>query len=238
MFRRVLSLSIVALFAFSALAARGQEPPSKIPPPPVAPSSAAALHPEADLAGRVADLEKQVAELKEKNTELIRIANNNSTMLRDVVTARATPEGGQRYVPNVQAIRDDNDARRVLVDTVVQGMTRTTGELRIHNDMASGQSLVINGVDTIYIPAKSTRVVSVASGTATTELAGEGTKSWMIGAPNYFQDVIIAPAVQTIARGRRKFLAVRPAHGNLVANAALGAVEAISVRRIGNPSYP
>ena len=145
------------LFAFSAIAARGQEMP-KIPAPPAAPSAAAAaVHPEADLAGRVADLEKQVADLKEKNTELIRIANNNSTMLRDVVTARPTPEGGQRYVPNVQAIRDDNDARRVLVDTVVQGMTRTTGELRIHNDMASGQSLVINGVDTIYIPAHSTR---------------------------------------------------------------------------------
>ncbi len=118
-------------------------------------------------------------------------------MLRDIATGRATPEGGQRFVPNVQAIRDDRDSRRELVDTVVQGITRSTGELRIRNDMSAGQSLVINGVDTYYVAPHSSRTVTVPSGTATTELAGEGTKSWMIGAPNYFQDIIIAPAVRS-----------------------------------------
>ena len=81
-------------------------------------------------------------------------------MLRDVVSDRLTPEGGKYFVPNVQAIRDDSDARRELVDTVVQGMTRSTGELRIRNDMGTGQSLVINGVDTStcrHIPGRPSR---------------------------------------------------------------------------------
>ena len=99
-------------------------------------------------------------------------------------------------MPNVQAISADPDSRRELVDTVVKDITRTTGELRIRNDMDSGQSLVINGVESIYLPAHSARTVKVASGTATTELAGEGTKSWMVGAPNYVQDIVIAPAVR------------------------------------------
>jgi hypothetical protein len=204
MFRRVLSSSIVALFALSAISARGQDAVPKMPAPPAAPSTAApstvgavASSPEADLAGRVRALEKQVAELKERNSALIEIVNNHSTMLHDVVADRQTPSGSKYYVPNVQAIRDDNDARRVLVDTVVKDLTRSTGELRIRNDMSTGQSLVINGVDSIYVAPHSTRTVTVASGTATTQLAGEGTKSWMIGAPNYSQEVIIAPAVQT-----------------------------------------
>ena len=142
-------------------------------------------------------MEKQVAELKQARKELIDIVNNHSAMLHDVVADRQTPSGSKYFVPNVQAIRDDRDARRELVDTVVQGITRSTGELRIRNDMSTGQSLVINGVDTVYVPAHSGRTVNVPSGTATTQLAGEGTKSWMIGAPNYFQDILIAPAVRS-----------------------------------------
>jgi polyhydroxyalkanoate synthesis regulator phasin len=179
-----------------------------VPAPPNAPSAtggmsgsaaAAMPNPDTDLAGRVAALEKQVADLQQFRKEQINITNNHSTMLRDIATGRSTPDGGQRFVPNVQAIRDDNDSRRELVDTVVQGITRNTGELRIRNDMNTGQSLVINGVDTIYVQPHATRTVTVPSGTATTELAGEGMKSWMLGAPNYFQDIVIAPAVQTNA---------------------------------------
>jgi hypothetical protein len=196
MIRRVFSMSIVALFALSAILARGQD---TTPKPPAAPVSAAApaSTTDADLARRVAALERQVAELKQSRDELLNIVTNHSTMLHDVVADRQTPSGGKYFVPNVQAIRDDRDARRELVDTVVQGMTRSTGELQIRNDMGTGQSLVINGVDSVYVPAHSQRTVTVPSGTATTELAGEGTKSWMIGAPNYSQEVIIAPAVRS-----------------------------------------
>ncbi|MGO9110536.1 MAG: hypothetical protein ACLP9L_15040 [Thermoguttaceae bacterium] len=204
MIRRVVSLSIVALFALSAIPAWGEDAVSKIPAPPVAPAGAAApaSTTEADLVHRVAALEKQVAELKQSRDELLNIVANHSTMLHDVVADRQTPGGSKYFVPNVHAIRDDREARRELVDTVVQGMTRSTGELRIRNDMGTGQSLVINGVDSVYLPAHSERTVTVASGTATTELAGEGTKSWMIGAPNYFQDIVIAPAVRsTVASG-------------------------------------
>ncbi len=206
MIRRVFSMSVVALFALSAVLARGQD---AVPKPPLvpgtsgalstAPTSAAALatSPDAELARRVADLERQVAELKQSRDELVNIATNHSKMLHDVVADRLTPEGGKYFVPNVRAIRDDRDARRELVDTVVEGMARSAGELQIRNDMGTGQSLVINGVDSVYVPAHSRRTITVPSGTATTELAGEGVKSWMIGAPNYSQEVIIAPAARS-----------------------------------------
>lgn len=80
--------------------------------------------------------------------------------------------------------------------TVVQGMTRTMGELRIRNEMGSGQSLLVNGVDRYYVQPHSMQTVPVPSGTATTELAGERMKSWPIAAPNYSQEVIIVPAVR------------------------------------------
>lgn len=209
MIRQVLSLSVVALFALSAISARGQETAPKAPERPAVPATvgsagrmpssagAVASNPETDLAKRVAALEKEVAELKQYKKAQVDINANNSEMLHQIATFHPTPEGGQRLVPNVQAIRDDHDARHALVDTVVQDMTRKTGELRIRNEMNTGQSLVVNGVDTIYVPAHSDRIVTVPSGTATTELAGEGTKSWMIGVPNYSQEIIIAPAVRS-----------------------------------------
>ena len=199
MIRQVLSLSTVALFALSAIAARGENAVPKTPAPPAAPASTAAptSNPEADLAARVAALEKHVAELTQSRKELIDIVNNHSTMLHDVVADRQTPSGSKYFVPNVQAIRDDRDSRRELIDTVVKGISRSTGELRIRNEMSTGQSLLINGIDSYFVAAHSERTVSVPSGTATTELAGEGTKSWMIGAPNYFQEIVIAPAVRS-----------------------------------------
>jgi len=212
------------LFAFSTLSARGQNTVSRdeflkaiedlrkeirslkepvVPAPPAATessggtaSNAAAVkpNPDADLVREVAKLKRQVADLEAAQKEQTDLANDHSKMLRDIAMGRTTPDGGRRFVPNVQAISDDSDARRLLVNTVVHDMTRTTGELRIRNDMSSGQSLLVNGVNTVYVPAYSRMIVPVPSGTATTELAGEATKSWMIGAPNYFQEVIIAPA--------------------------------------------
>jgi len=203
MIRRVVLLSAVVLFAILAHPVWGEETSPKQPMPPAAPTSS---NSDADLAARVnaldkqvAALERQIADLKESRKELINIVSNHSTMLRDVVSNRESPNGGKYYVPNVQAIRADTDSRRELVDTVVHDMTRNSGELRIHNEMGTGQSLLINGVDTYYVSPHSSRTVAVASGTATTELAGEGIKSWMIGAPNYFQDIVIAPAVHTVS---------------------------------------
>ena len=204
MIRPVSLLFFVGFFTLTAVAALAEEAAQKVPEPPASalskaapavPSSAA--NTEADLAARVALLERQVAELQRFRKEQIDITDNQSKMLRDIVTARPGPEGSQRYVPNVQAIRDDSDSRHELVDTVVQGITRTTGELRIHNDMSTGQSLLINGVDTIYIAPRSVRTITIPAGTATTKLGDESTRSWMIGAPAYVQDVIIAPAVRS-----------------------------------------
>ena len=184
-----------------------------VPAPPAPPAAvgttgekaasavAAASQAEADLSNRVAELEKQVARLQREKEALTDIAANHSKMLGDIASDRETPGGGKHFVPNVQAIRDDHDARRALVDTVVHDMVRNSGELRIRNDMSTGQSLVVNGTTTVYVPAHAVQVVTVPSGTATTELAGETTKSWMIGAPNYSQEVIIAPAARKAPPG-------------------------------------
>jgi hypothetical protein len=172
---------------------------------------------EAELARRVADLEKQVAELQQINKELINTAgnqsvtlgqiyrahqelvntvDNHSKMLGQIAAGRKSPDGKEYYVPSVSAISDDPKSRDALMDTISHDLARSSGTLEIHNDMNSGQSLVINGGSTVYVPAHSKRNVTVPSGTAMTQLvgSGEGTLSWAIGAPNYHQVVIVAPA--------------------------------------------
>jgi hypothetical protein len=164
-------------------------------PSSVAPASGA----EQDLAGRVAALERQVAELHKASGKLLDITADQEKMLGDIAKGRMDATGNKHFVPNVQAIRDDQDSRSQLVDTVVHDMARSTGELKIRNEMGVGQSVVVNGTTTVYVPANSTQSVTVPAGTATTQLAGEGAKSWMIGAPSYFQEIIIAPIASNVA---------------------------------------
>jgi hypothetical protein len=222
MIRRVISLSIISMVALNAVVAAAQEtapvtraefkqaidelkqqigslktPPAAPEAAPLAPAASASPlggSREAELAQRVTDLEKQVAELKQGHQALVDIAKEQNTKLGEIAMERISPDGAKRYVPNIQAIRDDQDARHMLVDTVAQGITRARGTLVIHNQMSTGQTLLINGTTPVTVAAGSDQTVDVPSGTATTELAGEGVKSWAVGAPNYTQDIIIAPA--------------------------------------------
>lgn len=168
------------------------------------PSSAGASVPstpagaEQDLAGRVAALEKQVADLQKANSSLVTIAHDQAVMLGDIAKGRMDASGNKHYVPSVQAIRDDQDSRSQLVDTVVHDMARSTGQLKITNRMNVGQSVVVNGTTTVFVPANDAQTVTVPAGTATTQLAGEGVKSWMIGAPSYYQEIIIAPIASNV----------------------------------------
>ncbi len=153
---------------------------------------------DANLASRIADLEKQVAKLQQEKAELTNIANDHSKMLRDIATGRPTADGGRRFVPNVHAIRDDLDSRRELVDTVANDMTSGRSALRIRNDTSTGQSIRVNGMGWILVPAHWTATLDVPSGNATTEIPQEAPKTWFIMA-NRTQDVVIAPAIPQYA---------------------------------------
>ena len=60
--------------------------------------------------------------------------------------------------------------------------------------MTTWQYIEVNGVATGIAPL-STVNYNVSLGRATTRLVGfEGTKSWWVGSPNYFQRVIIEPS--------------------------------------------
>ena len=81
------------------------------------------------------------------------VVADHSTMLGQIAVARASDDGKHRWVPSVRAIQDDQRSKQALVDIVKDGMTRTTGWLRIHNQTSSGQNLVINGgqLPTAYV---------------------------------------------------------------------------------------
>jgi len=70
----------------------------------------------------------------------------------------------------------------------------TTGELQIRNQMRTVQQVVVNGTDLYTVAPGSTRAVKVGVGSITTQIRGEKPLTWFIGAPNYTQEIIIAPA--------------------------------------------
>ena len=70
----------------------------------------------------------------------------------------------------------------------------TSGTLRIRNDMATPQDVVINGRPLVRVDTRSIMNVPVPVGSITTQIRGESALTWSIGAPNYTQEIIIAPA--------------------------------------------
>ena len=70
----------------------------------------------------------------------------------------------------------------------------TSGKLLIRNDMATPQDVVINGGPLVRVDTHSIMNVPVPVGSITTQIRGEAALTWSIGAPNYSQEIIIAPA--------------------------------------------
>ena len=68
------------------------------------------------------------------------------------------------------------------------------GKLWIRNEMDSVQHVAVNGTALYTIESRKTLPITVHVETATTQIAGESPMSWSIGAPNYEQEIVIAPA--------------------------------------------
>jgi hypothetical protein len=153
-----------------------------------------------------------VSKLQQQEKELVNIAEDRSRMLRDAkltekeliaavtnstrILGDIAKDSGGKYVPNVQAIQQDRDSRQDLVEMVMHDSTRSSGKIVIRNDMSTAQWIRVNGRNWGVAGNGGTVRIEVPSGTAITEYAGEGPKSWFIGLPNYTQDIIIAPAVR------------------------------------------
>ena len=126
-----------------------------------------------------------------------------------VITSRAltVAEGQRNYAARMATELDntlkllseaksDIDRERILREGSQKMITLAAGSgtLLIRNDMSVGQRIEVNGQASYFIGPKSSLGFTVPVGTATTQLPGEGTKSWFIGPPNYIQSIIIAPS--------------------------------------------
>jgi hypothetical protein len=146
---------------------------------------------EAELVNIAEERSKALRDVKLTEKELIAAVSNSTKILGDIAK-----DSGRGYVPNVQAIQKDHDSRQELVEMVVHDSIRSSGKLVIRNDMSTAQWIRVNGRNWGVAAHGGTLSVDVPSGTAITEYAGEGPKSWFIGLPNYTQDIIIGPAVR------------------------------------------
>jgi hypothetical protein len=220
MFRRIVLASIVSCITALPLAAKADDsapvtqadlkklleridkleqhlPPAKAPSPPVAPimtaptepsspSNAFGLTTASGTAGKPADaaenhnadLAAQVARLEQRVKVLENAADNQETL-------------------NVQLAEWVNGHKGVAAIGVKPSVAPpTSGTLRIRNDMLTPQDVVVNGGALHRVEPHSVLVVPVPVGSITTQIHGEGAMTWYVGAPNYSQEIIIAPAVR------------------------------------------
>ncbi len=145
----------------------------------------------APLADNIRDLENKISELEKFRKEQTEIANNHSFILRQI--AKNLSDGS--HVPNIWGNMKNREFSQEVEKVVIDSISRPNGELMVYNDTDDDRQLYVNGNSSYLIRAKRMRPISVPSGNVTTEIAGDGSKSWFIGPPNYRQDLtIVGPA--------------------------------------------
>ena len=153
------------------MSAPGAEPKAV---PAVAPTESSFKSPsngngDADLAAKVAALERRVKVLENA-------ADNQETLnvqLAEWVNGRK----------GVAAIGDKPAVAPPKVGTLV-----------IRNDMPFAQDVAVNGAALYHVEPRTEAHVQVPVGSITTQIHGEAAMTWNVGAPNYSQVIIIAPA--------------------------------------------
>jgi hypothetical protein len=136
------------------------------------------------------------AGIKSLKDELDRVRQYLDTQIaeqRSILDAiHGRDSSGNPYLNLTSIMEKSPEGRRQVAQAVRDSMPQR-GTLRVNNQMATGQYLLVNGRQE-YIPAFTTTAIDVAVGTVTTELVGyEGPKNWTVGPPNYVQAIDIKP---------------------------------------------
>jgi hypothetical protein len=215
MFRRIVLLSIVSCIAVWPLTARAddnapvtqadlkkliekidkldlQVQSLKAPPPPIAPVVAPTSPSPSNAAGgsgasaksaetaenHNSDMAAQLARLEQRVKVLENAADNQETL-------------------NLQLAEWVNGHKGMAAIGAKPAVAPpTSGTLSVRNDMSTAQDVLINGGALHRVEPHSVLVVPVPVGSITTQIRGEGALTWFVGAPNYAQEIIIAPATR------------------------------------------
>jgi hypothetical protein len=168
-----------------------------------------------DLGGRVSQLDSKVGELAArvdqdiqarldrietglKDTNLRLAASENSAAIGNhVVDWRLRKLEEPVHPPTYQAGYTPADAPGLPATPPPARPSDTTsrawGVIEIQNNMADWEYMEVNGTATGIAPHTTSHII-VPAGKATTRLVGfEATKTWWVGAPDYFQRVIVNP---------------------------------------------
>jgi hypothetical protein len=213
MFRRIVLVSIVSFIAVLPVAARAddnapvtqadlkkliekidrldlQVQSLKAPSPPAAPavaptqssqpspSNGTAAKSSETAENHNAELAAQVARLEQRVKVLENAADNQESL-------------------NLQLAEWVNGHKGMAAMGVKPAVAPpSSGTLAIRNDMLTPQDVVVNGGALHRVEPHSVLVVPVPVGSITTQIRGEGALTWYVGAPNYHQEIIIAPATR------------------------------------------
>lgn len=151
-------------------------------------------------------LDKVEADLKANSADLlanVEATREHSTMLMEL----AMKDNVGRWIPALGKARKSDEFRDEFRKAVIEATPpqipspQPWGTIRIENRMANWQYLEVNG-DGRWVGPLSYLDVIVPAGWATTRLpAYESAKPWWLGAPSYFQTVIIdrQPAYSPVA---------------------------------------
>ncbi len=129
----------------------------------------------------IADLQKQQEVLRSQQAELDQIVRGISTR-----------DSSNQPIVNMSANMQSPQFREGF-QGAVEGSLRRQGTLRVENQMATAQTIRVNG-ESHMVAAGGVKDVEVQVGTVVTELVGyESPKNWTVGAPRYVQRVVIEP---------------------------------------------
>ena len=141
-------------------------------------------------------LDKEVADFEKFRTDYEVVTDKLHFQVGEqekILNAIARKDSSGRPILALDAIMNASSEGRREIGRAVHGVLRQQGTLVIRNKMTTGQWISINRRQE-FVPALSSRWISVPVGTLTTELVGwESARNWTINPPNYHQEIEIIP---------------------------------------------
>ncbi len=151
--------------------------------------------------GKLTDLGDKINKNESDIKDLTDRLNEMEERQRQILTANES--GGFRL--DLRGQMENPDFQNEFGKAIDDSIRQKEGTLTITNKMSTYQRVLVNRVEFGVKPGEKI-AIKLPAGTVTTELPGiEGVKTWMIGSPNYSQDIDIVPTrnstVNTFFRG-------------------------------------
>ncbi|HAY81941.1 MAG TPA: hypothetical protein DCY79_19230 [Planctomycetaceae bacterium] len=149
-----------------------------------------------DLGNKADAQQAELTEIKQQIEELQSQFQDQVARQGEILASISSADGDQAILP-LTAIMDRSSKFTQDMNDAVHRVIKTEGIFTIENKTSVYRRVFVNRVEFGVQPG-ATLNLKVPTGTVSTQIDGEGLKTWSVGAPSYAQKVEIVPTTESV----------------------------------------